>query len=76
MKRVEHRRWRYRDVRTVPIRRTTFRLTAEEAAGHPDAERVKGSMLLHEAEDDGALEAHGPQVADDTRRLLAGRSVG
>jgi len=76
MKRVEHWRWRYRDLPTGQICRTTFQLTAEEAAGYPEAERIEGSMLLREVEDDVALGATGPQVAGRTRRSLAGGSVG
>ena len=73
---LEHWPWRYGDLRTGQICRTTFQLTAEQAAGYPEAERIDGSMLLREAADDVAFEATGPQVAGHTRRLLAGRSLG
>ena len=52
MKTIEYWRWRYRDVRTGQICRTMFQLTAEEAAAYPEAERIDGSMLLREVDDD------------------------
>lgn len=52
MRKVEYWRWRYRDAATGRIRRTTFQLSAEEAAKYPDAERIDGTMLLREMDDD------------------------
>lgn len=52
MKLVEYWRWRYRDAQTGRVYRTTFQLTAEEAAKYPAAERIEGSMSLRETEDD------------------------
>jgi hypothetical protein len=55
MKKVEYWRWRYRDPATGRMRRTTFQMTADEAlAKHPDAERIAGTMLLREVDEDFA----------------------
>ena len=52
MKQVEYWRWRYRDPKTGRMCRTMFQLTAEEAAKYPDAERIEGSMLLRDVDED------------------------
>ena len=52
MKKVEYWRWRYRDPKTGRTRRTTFSMSADEAARWPDAERIDGTMLLREVDDD------------------------
>lgn len=54
MKEVEYWRWRYRDPHTGRIVRTMFQLTAAEAARYPQAERIAGSMLLREVDEDFA----------------------
>ncbi|HEX2540173.1 MAG TPA: hypothetical protein VHM00_03720 [Caldimonas sp.] len=43
---VEYWQWRYRDASTGRACRTTFRLSAEEAAKYPDAERIEGTLVL------------------------------
>ena len=68
MKTIEYWRWRYRDVRTGQICRTMFQLTAEEAVGYPEAERIDGSMLLREVADDRELEGTGRTAVDGARR--------
>ena len=52
MKQVEYWRWRYCDPKTGRMCRTMFQLTAEEAAKYPDAERIAGSMLLRDVDED------------------------
>ena len=52
MKKVEYWRWRYRDPQTGRICRTVVQLTADEAAKYPEAERIDGTMLLREVEED------------------------
>ncbi len=52
MKQVEYWRWRYRDPKTGRVCRTVFQLTAEEASQYPNAERIDGTMLLREVDDD------------------------
>jgi hypothetical protein len=47
---VEYWQWRYRDAGTGRACRTTFRLTAEEAAAYPQAERIEGTLLLREVD--------------------------
>lgn len=49
---VEYWRWRYRDPKTGRICRTLFQLPEREAAELPEAERIEGSMLLREVNDD------------------------
>ena len=53
MKTVEYWRWYYRDKRTNRTCMTMFRLTAEEAADYPEAQRIEGSMVLREVDDSG-----------------------
>ncbi len=59
---VEYWRWRYRDSKTGRLCRTLFQLTEREAAELPEAERIEGSMLLREVDDedfrDTDLEVH------------------
>jgi len=43
---VELWQWRYRDASTGRACRTAFRLTAEEAAKYPQAERIEGTLVL------------------------------
>ena len=62
MKQVECWRWRYRDPQTGRICRTMFQLTAEEAAKYPEAERIPGSMLLREVEEDSAFADTRPRI--------------
>lgn len=52
MKTVEYWRWRYRDPKTGRMCRTMFQLTAEEASRYADAERIDGTMLLREVDED------------------------
>ena len=52
MKQVEYWRWRYRDRKTGQIVRTMFQMTAAEASRYPEAERIDGTMLLRDVEDD------------------------
>lgn len=75
MKKVEYWRWRYRDLRTGQICRTMFQLTADEAAQYPEAERIEGSMLLREVEDDVELEGSSAAALGEPRGGSAGRSV-
>lgn len=50
---VEYWRWRYRDPDTGRICRTTFQMSVEEAmAKLPEAERIEGTMLLCEINED------------------------
>lgn len=56
MNQVEYWRWRYRDPETGRVCRTTFQLTADEAAKYPCAERIRGTMLLRDVEDDSFVE--------------------
>ncbi len=43
---VELWQWRYRDSSTGRACRTAFRMTAEEAAKYPQAERIEGTLVL------------------------------
>ena len=43
---VELWQWRYRDASTGRACRTAFRLTAEEAAKYPQAQRIEGTLVL------------------------------
>ncbi|MEO6566516.1 MAG: hypothetical protein ABIO63_10840 [Casimicrobiaceae bacterium] len=52
MRQIEYWRWRYRDAKTGRICRTVFQLTVEEAAKYPDAERIPGTMLLRDLDDE------------------------
>ena len=53
MTKIEHWRWRYRDTGTGRICRTMFACSAGEAARlYPDAERIEGTMVLREVDDD------------------------
>ena len=47
---VEYWQWRYRDASTGRVCRTTFRLTAEEAAQFPQAERIDGTLLVRKVD--------------------------
>ena len=48
---VEYWRWRYRDLQTGRACRTTFQLSAEQACGLAEAERIPGSMSLRRPDD-------------------------
>ena len=53
MKTMEYWRWRYRNVQTGQICRTMFDCSiAEAAALYPGAERIEGTMILREVDDD------------------------
>jgi hypothetical protein len=52
MKKVEYWCWYYRDAQLGCLRRTAVALTAEEAAGYPQAERIDGTLSLREIDDD------------------------
>ena len=53
MKTVEYWRWRYRNVQTGQICRTMFGCSVAEAAAlYPGAERIEGTMILREVDDD------------------------
>ncbi len=52
MKKVEYWRWRYRNPKTGQIDRTMFQMTAAEAGRYPEAERIDGTMLLRDVDDD------------------------
>jgi hypothetical protein len=58
---VEYWRWRYRDPKTGRICQTLFQLSEKEAAELPQAERIEGSMLLREVDDDDFPDT-GPEV--------------
>lgn len=58
---VEYWRWRYRDPQTGRICRTVFQLSDKEAAALPEAERIEGSMLLREVDEDDFPDT-GPEV--------------
>ena len=58
---VEYWRWRYRDPKTGRICRTLFHLSEREAAELPRAERIEGSMLLREVDEDEFPDT-GPEV--------------
>ncbi len=59
---VEYWRWRYRDPQTGRVCRTLFQFTENEAANQwPQAERIEGSMLLREVDEDDFPET-GPEV--------------
>jgi hypothetical protein len=47
---VEVWQWRYRDASTGRVCRTALRLTADEAARYPQAERVEGTLILRQVE--------------------------
>ncbi len=49
---MEYWRWRYRDLKTGRICRTVFQFTAEEASKYPEAERIEGTLLLRDVDDD------------------------
>ena len=49
---IEYWRWRYRDPKTGRTCRTVFQLTADEAAKYSDAERIPGTMLLRDTDDE------------------------
>ena len=57
---VEYWRWKYRDPKTGRVCRTLFQLTEREAGALPEAERIEGSMLLREVDDD--FPDTGPEV--------------
>jgi len=53
MKLVEYWRWRYRNPATGRICRTMFQLTTDEAADlYPEPQRIEGSMVLREVDDE------------------------
>ena len=57
---IEHWRWRYRDTETGRICRAMFACSAAEAARlYPDAERIEGTMVLREADDEAVDTAPG-----------------
>ncbi len=58
---VEYWRWRYRDPKTGRVYRTLFQLSERGAAELPQAERIEGSMLLREVDDDDFPDT-GPEV--------------
>jgi hypothetical protein len=58
---VEHWRWSYRDPKTGRICRTLFPLSEKEAAELPQAERIPGSMVLREVDEDEFPDT-GPEV--------------
>jgi len=47
---VELWQWRYRDASTGRVCRTALRLTAEEAARFPQAERIEGTLVLRQVD--------------------------
>ena len=66
MKKIEYWRWRYRDPQTGRVCRTLFQMTAEEASRYAEAERIEGSLLLREVEED--------DFADTTPRVFRPRA--
>ena len=54
MKPLQHWRWRFRDPQTGQALRTKFPLTAKEAERFPGAERIEGSMVLINVQEDFA----------------------
>ena len=75
MRTVEYWRWRYRDVESGRICRTMFPCSAEEAKRlYPDAERIDGTMLLREVDEEPPKKkapAFRRKQAGDVRSLLA-----
>lgn len=61
---VEYWRWRYRDPTTGRICRTLFQLSGREASELPQAERIEGSMVLREVDQDEFPDT-GPEVHRD-----------
>ena len=51
MKTVECWRWRFRDAKTGRICRTMYALSEEEAEKFPQAERVPGTLILREVDE-------------------------
>ena len=51
MKTVECWRWRFRDAKTGRICRTMYALSEEEAEKFPHAERVPGTLILREVDE-------------------------
>jgi len=62
MKRVQFWRWRYRDPASKRWRRTSMPMTAEEAARYPNAEKIPGTMIELEVEDDPEFVDTSPSV--------------
>jgi hypothetical protein len=52
VKKVEFWRWRYRSVSTGRMCKILLPMTAEEAAKYPDAQRIEGTMILLEREEE------------------------
>ncbi len=48
---IEYWRWRYRDPESGCICRTRFQLSAEQAAGLIEAQRIPGTMSLRDIDD-------------------------
>jgi hypothetical protein len=60
MKTEEYWRWRYRDIKRGRICRTVFPCSFEEAVRlYPDAERIEGTMILHEVAEEASERAPG-----------------
>ena len=60
MTKIEHWRWRYRDTESGRICRTMFACSTQEAARlYPDAERIEGTMILREVDDEALDTAPG-----------------
>jgi hypothetical protein len=45
---IEYWRWRYRDQATGNVCRTTFQMSAKQAAHLPEAEPIPGTMSLRD----------------------------
>ncbi len=50
MKTVECWRWRFRDIKSGRRCRTMYALSEEEARKFPEAERIPGTLILHEVD--------------------------
>ena len=60
MRTVEYWRWRYRNVETGRICRTMFPCSVEEAKRlYPDAERIEGTLILREVDDERPVKKSG-----------------
>ena len=70
MKTVEYWRWRYRNFETGRICRTMFACSAEEAARlYPRAERIQGTMVLREVDDQHKSAEPLPHVIAERSRV-------
>jgi len=68
MRTAEYWRWRYRNLQTGQICRTTFQMSEEEArAMYGDVERIAGSMTLRQVVEDSHERVHGAEKEPSCR---------